>query len=171
MALPFLRAFEQNFLDHAPRWCKGTILAFLIINPCLLYTLGPFVTGWCLVLEFIVTLSMALKSYPLQPRQLLSLEAALIRMAKPETVYHDIQFMGFRNPLPVLPCPSKNELLSSGIHTTAFPHFSPNCVFVRNLRVRIRYRPLSAWIFLLNGKNDKPVQKMDLELRSAQGLT
>ncbi|MCA9458281.1 MAG: hypothetical protein KC587_16565, partial [Nitrospira sp.] len=51
--LPFIRAFEQNFLDHAPRWYKGTILAFLIVNPCLLYAVGPFVTGWCLVLEFI----------------------------------------------------------------------------------------------------------------------
>ncbi len=89
MALPFLRAFEQNFLDHAPRWYKGTILAFLIINPCLLYTLGPFVTGWCLVLEFIFTLAMALKSYPLQPGGLLALEAVLIGLAQPDTVYHE----------------------------------------------------------------------------------
>ncbi|GJL57599.1 MAG: Na(+)/H(+) antiporter NhaB [Nitrospirales bacterium] len=87
--LLFLRAFEQNFLDHAPRWYKGTILAFLIINPCLLYTVGPFVTGWCLVLEFIFTLSMALKSYPLQPGGLLALEAVLIGLAKPATVYHE----------------------------------------------------------------------------------
>jgi len=87
--LPFLRAFEQNFLDHAPRWYKGTILAFLIFNPCLLYTVGPFVTGWCLVLEFIFTLSMALKSYPLQPGGLLALEAVLIGLAKPATAYHE----------------------------------------------------------------------------------
>ena len=89
MALSFLRAFEQNFLDHAPRWYKGAILAFLILNPCLLYTVGPFVTGWCLVLEFIFTLAMALKSYPLQPGGLLALEAVLIGMAKPATVYHE----------------------------------------------------------------------------------
>ncbi len=85
----FFRAFEQNFFDHAPRWYKGTILAFLIVNPCLLYTVGPFVTGWCLVLEFIFTLSMALKSYPLQPGGLLALEAVLIGLAKPATVYHE----------------------------------------------------------------------------------
>ncbi|HBP88231.1 MAG: sodium/proton antiporter NhaB [Nitrospira sp.] len=89
MAFPFLRAFEQNFLDHAPRWYKATILAFLIINPCLLYTVGPFVTGWSLVLEFIFTLAMALKSYPLQPGGLLALEAVLIGLAKPATVYHE----------------------------------------------------------------------------------
>ena len=87
--LPFIRAFEQNFLDHAPRWYKGTILAFLIVNPCLLYAAGPFFTGWCLVLEFIFTLSMALKSYPLQPGGLLALEAVLIGLAKPATVYHE----------------------------------------------------------------------------------
>ncbi len=89
MALPFLSAFEQNFLDHAPRWYKGTILGFLVLNPCLLYTVGPFATGWCLILEFIFTLAMALKSYPLQPGGLLALEAVLIGMAKPETVYHE----------------------------------------------------------------------------------
>lgn len=87
--LPFIRAFEQNFLDHAPRWRKGTILAFLIVNLCLLYTVGPFVTGWCLVLEFIFTLSMALKSYPLQPGGLFPLEAVLIGLGKPATVYHE----------------------------------------------------------------------------------
>jgi NhaB family Na+:H+ antiporter len=89
MALPFLNAFGQNFLDHAPRWYKGIIIGFLILNPCLLYTVGPFVTGWCLILEFIFTLAMALKSYPLQPGGLLALEAVLIGMAKPETVYHE----------------------------------------------------------------------------------
>ncbi|MCA9481275.1 MAG: hypothetical protein KC545_13055, partial [Nitrospira sp.] len=30
-------AFGQNFLDHAPGWYKATIVAFLLLNPCLLY--------------------------------------------------------------------------------------------------------------------------------------
>ena len=89
MKTSFLSAFEQNFLDHAPGWYKATILGFLILNPCLLYTVGPFLTGWCLILEFIFTLAMALKSYPLQPGGLLALEAVMIGMAKPETVYHE----------------------------------------------------------------------------------
>jgi Na+/H+ antiporter NhaB len=38
-------------------------------------SVGPCVTGWCLILEFIFTLAMALKSYPLQPGRLLALEA------------------------------------------------------------------------------------------------
>ena len=87
--VPSLSAFGHNFLDHAPGWYKATILGFLILNPCLLYTVGPFVTGWCLILEFIFTLAMALKSYPLQPGGLLALEAVLIGLAKPQTVYHE----------------------------------------------------------------------------------
>ncbi|MCA9466640.1 MAG: hypothetical protein KC643_14535, partial [Nitrospira sp.] len=82
-------AFGQNFLDHAPRWYKATIVAFLLLNPCLLYAAGPFVTGWVLIVEFIFTLAMALKSYPLQPGGLLALEAVLIGLAKPQTVYHE----------------------------------------------------------------------------------
>ena len=82
-------AFGQNFLDHAPGWYKATIVAFLLLNPCLLYAAGPFVTGWVLIVEFIFTLAMALKSYPLQPGGLLALEAVLIGLAKPQTVYHE----------------------------------------------------------------------------------
>ncbi|MCA9462976.1 MAG: sodium/proton antiporter NhaB [Nitrospira sp.] len=82
-------AFGQNFLDHAPGWYKATIVAFLLLNPCLLYAVGPFVTGWVLIVEFIFTLAMALKSYPLQPGGLLALEAVLIGLAKPQTVYHE----------------------------------------------------------------------------------
>ena len=63
----------QNFLNHTPTWYKLTILGFLLLNPVLLMTVGPFVTGWVLILEFIFTLAMALKSYPLQPGGLLAM--------------------------------------------------------------------------------------------------
>ena len=86
---PYLQAFGQNFLDHAPRWYKLTIVGFLILNPLLLKSVGPFFTGWVLILEFIFTLAMALKSNPLQPGGLLALEAVFIGMAKSETVYHE----------------------------------------------------------------------------------
>ena len=89
MTTSFLRAFGQNFLDHAPSWYKLTILGFLILNPILFMTIGPFFTGWALIMEFIFTLAMALKSYPLQPGGLLALEAVLIGLAKPATVYHE----------------------------------------------------------------------------------
>ena len=79
----------QNFLNHTPNWYKFTILGFLILNPVLIVTAGPFVTGWVLILEFIFTLAMALKSYPLQPGGLLAIEAVLLGMTTPAMVYHE----------------------------------------------------------------------------------
>nr|HQU29085.1 hypothetical protein [Nitrospirales bacterium] len=82
-------ALIENFLNHTPTWYKLTIIAFLILNPILLVSAGPFVTGWVLIVEFIFTLAMALKSYPLQPGGLLALEAVIIGMTSPSTVYHE----------------------------------------------------------------------------------
>ncbi len=80
------RAFGANFLGHSATWYKLAIVAFLIINPIVFY-LSPFVAGWLLILEFIFTLAMALKCYPLQPGGLLAIEAIIIGMASPEAVY------------------------------------------------------------------------------------
>ncbi|MDH5562179.1 MAG: sodium/proton antiporter NhaB [Nitrospirota bacterium] len=79
----------QNFLKHTPMWYKLTIIGFLLLNPVLVVTVGPFVTGWVLILEFIFTLAMALKSYPLQPGGLLAIEAVLLGMTTPAMVYHE----------------------------------------------------------------------------------
>lgn len=79
----------QNFLNPTPTWYKLTILGFLLLNPVLVITVGPFVTGWVLILEFIFTLAMALKSYPLQPGGLLAIEAVLLGMTTPAMVYHE----------------------------------------------------------------------------------
>ncbi len=83
------QALVANFLGQAPLWYKQTIIAFLVINPILLFTAGPFVTGWILILEFIFTLALALKCYPLQPGGLLAIEAIALGMAPAETVYHE----------------------------------------------------------------------------------
>ena len=85
------QAFAANFLGQAPNWYKSTIILFLVINPILLHTVGPFVTGWILILEFIFTLALALKCYPLQPGGLLAIEAIILGMASPDTVYHEIE--------------------------------------------------------------------------------
>ena len=61
------QAFAHNFLGHSPRWYKVSIVAFLILNPLALWTVGPVAAGWLLVVEFIFTLAMALKCYPLLP--------------------------------------------------------------------------------------------------------
>jgi Na+:H+ antiporter, NhaB family len=83
------RALFQNFMDHAPSWYKQTIVAFLILNPLLFHTAGPWIAGWVLIGEFIFTLAMALKSYPLQPGGLLAIEAVAIGLASPASVYHE----------------------------------------------------------------------------------
>jgi len=38
-------ALWTNFLGHSPEWYKKTIIAFLILNPLLLVTVGPWFTG------------------------------------------------------------------------------------------------------------------------------
>ncbi|MEM7503583.1 MAG: sodium/proton antiporter NhaB [Pseudomonadota bacterium] len=84
-------AFRLNFLGHSPVWYKLTIIGFLILNPILYTVAGPFITGWILVLQFIFTLAMALKCYPLQPGGLLAIEAIIIGMATPEMVFHEAE--------------------------------------------------------------------------------
>ncbi|MEJ2442576.1 MAG: sodium/proton antiporter NhaB [Exilibacterium sp.] len=90
MAQSLTQAFSRNFLGQAPIWYKQSILLFLVLNPILLYSVGPFVTGWLLIGEFIFTLAMALKCYPLQPGGLLALEAAILGMATPESIYKEV---------------------------------------------------------------------------------
>ncbi len=88
----FSDAFKRNFLGQAPQWYKNTIVAFLIINPLLVFGLGdagPFIVGWCLIGEFIFTLALALKCYPLQPGGLLAIEAIIIGLADSHTVYEE----------------------------------------------------------------------------------
>lgn len=89
MTKPMARTFVDTFLGHAPMWYKLTILAFLILNPILLVAAGPFIAGWALIAEFIFTLTMALKCYPLPAGGLLAMEAVIIGLTTPETIYHE----------------------------------------------------------------------------------
>ena len=84
-------SFARNFLGNSPEWYKLTIVGFLIINPILWNTIDPYLTGWVLVAEFIFTLAMALKCYPLQPGGLLALEAVFLGMTTPEMVKHEVE--------------------------------------------------------------------------------
>jgi Na+:H+ antiporter, NhaB family len=91
MPHPVARALLQNFLGHSALWYKRTIIAFLLVNPLLLLLLGPFLTGWILVAEFIFCLAMALKCYPLQPCGLLALESVLLGLTSPASVVHETE--------------------------------------------------------------------------------
>ena len=84
-------AFLHNFLGHAPDWYKLVILGFLVLNPLLLWMTGPVVTGWAVLFEFIFTLMMALKCYPLQPGGLLAIEATVLGLVTPAGIYHEVK--------------------------------------------------------------------------------
>ncbi|CAN5356470.1 Na(+)/H(+) antiporter NhaB [soil metagenome] len=83
-----MRALADNFLGNSPEWYKFTILAFLVANPFVFVFFGGTVAGWLLVGEFIFTLAMALKCYPLQPGGLLAVEAVAIGLTTADSVYH-----------------------------------------------------------------------------------
>ena len=85
------RALTANFLGQAPDWYKLTIAGFLVLNPLVAFTAGPFVAGWLLVAEFIFTLAMALKCYPLQPGGLLAIEAVVMGLTSAEAVYRETE--------------------------------------------------------------------------------
>ncbi|MDG0968669.1 MAG: sodium/proton antiporter NhaB [Porticoccaceae bacterium] len=90
MATTLTQAFKENFLGDAPDWYKTSIIAFLVLNPIILLTAGPVVAGCALIGEFIFTLAMALKCYPLQPGGLLAIEAIILGMASPDAVYMEV---------------------------------------------------------------------------------
>jgi len=84
------QALARNFLGHSPNWYKLTIVGFLIANP-ILFQINTTVASWALVLEFIFTLAMALRCYPLQPGGLLAFEAVVIGMTSPDAVIHETE--------------------------------------------------------------------------------
>ena len=90
MAHTMAQALRENFLGNSPSWYKLTIIGFLIINP-LLVLINPHLASWVLVIEFIFTLAMALKCYPLQPGGLLAIQAIVMGLASPEHVLHEAE--------------------------------------------------------------------------------
>ena len=87
----------KMFLGSSPSWYKNTIIAFLIFNPIALYALnsiglnGAFFIGWLVLLQFIFTLALALKCYPLQPGGLLAIQALIIGLTSPYTLLHEVE--------------------------------------------------------------------------------
>ncbi len=81
----------KSFLGHSPVWYKYTIIGFLVANVILLMTVGPVVTAWVMILEFIFTLAMALKCYPLQSGGLLAIQAIALKLTSAKAAYHEIE--------------------------------------------------------------------------------
>ncbi|MDR2050195.1 MAG: sodium/proton antiporter NhaB [Deltaproteobacteria bacterium] len=91
MLATYRKAFVFNFLGSSATWYKLTIMAFLLLNPLLLFVCGPFITGWTLILEFIFTLAMILQCHPLASGGLLALEALALGMTSPAAVLHEVE--------------------------------------------------------------------------------
>jgi len=87
-----MNSLFHNFLGNSPLWYKKSIIAFLILNPILtmIPEIGYTLAGWALIVEFIFTLALALKCYPLQPGGLLVIEAVVLGMTSPEAIKTEI---------------------------------------------------------------------------------
>ncbi len=73
----------KYFLGNSPKWFKGLMIGFLIFNVFSSFVLGPTVTAWLFIGEFIFTLAMALKCYPLQSGGILAIEALALGLTHP----------------------------------------------------------------------------------------
>ncbi len=80
----------KNFLGNSPKWFKATMIIFMVLNVISLYVLGPLITAWLFIGEFIFTLAMALKCYPLQSGGLLAIQALLLGLTSPEMAYTEV---------------------------------------------------------------------------------
>lgn len=85
-----MKTLLTSFLGNSPWWFKITILSFLVLNPIILVVMGPTVAGWCVMLEFIFTLAMALQCYPLQSGGLIAITAIALGLTTPESVYNEV---------------------------------------------------------------------------------
>jgi NhaB family Na+:H+ antiporter len=52
---------------------------------------GSFIVGWMFLLEFIFSLALALKCYPLQPGGLLAIEAIVLGLTTTKGIYYEIE--------------------------------------------------------------------------------
>ncbi len=73
----------KYFLGDSPKWFKMTMIGFLIFNVISLFAFGATITSWLFIGEFIFTLAMALKCYPLQSGGLLAIQAIVLGLAHP----------------------------------------------------------------------------------------
>ncbi len=84
-------SFIAMFMGHSPLWYKQGVLAALALNVVFYFVLGPLVTSWIILFEFICTLAMALKCFPLQPGGLLALQVLIMQLADSHHVYEEVE--------------------------------------------------------------------------------
>lgn len=81
----------KYFLGSSPKWFKTTMLFFLIVNIPLYFLADHAVVSWLFIAEFIFTLAMALKCYPLQSGGLLAIEVLALGLTSPEHAYVEVK--------------------------------------------------------------------------------
>lgn len=80
----------KYFLGNSPVWYKTLMIVFLIFNVFSYFILGPTITAWLFIAEFIFTLAMALKCYPLQSGGLLAIQILALRLTTPKNAFHEV---------------------------------------------------------------------------------
>ncbi|WP_010136890.1 sodium/proton antiporter NhaB [Ochrovirga pacifica] len=79
----------KYFLGSSPMWFKWVMIFFLLINiPISIYF--PHQGAWLFIAEFIFTLAMALKCYPLQSGGLLAIEILALGLTTPHKAYEEV---------------------------------------------------------------------------------
>ncbi len=81
----------KYFLGDSPIWYKSTIIFFLLFNIFSVYVFGKSVTAWIFIAEFIFTLAMALKAYPLLAGGLLAIQAIFLKLTTAKNAYHEVE--------------------------------------------------------------------------------
>jgi len=81
----------ENFLGNSPKWFKMTMLGFLVFNVIALFAFGKTITAWIFIAEFIFTLAMALKCYPLLSGGLLAIQAVVLNLTTAKHAYNEVQ--------------------------------------------------------------------------------
>ena len=133
------KPFWESFLGHSPDWYKWLVLVFLVVNPVLLAIGGPLVASWAMLLEFIGTLMMALRCYPLQPGGLIAIQAVVLGLVTPAGVQQEIE-----TGLPVI------LLLIFMVAAIYFLREMLVYTFTK-LLVRVQSRSLLAFLFVVTG--------------------
>ena len=79
------------FLGNTPVWYKQAVLAALVLNVVFYFALGSLITSWIILFEFIFTLAMALKCFPLQPGGLLAIQVLVMQLTDTHHVYEEVE--------------------------------------------------------------------------------
>jgi len=88
----------KYFLGNSPKWFKRTMITFLVMNVVLYFGLpmvmdahaSHSIVSWLFIGEFIFTLAMALKCYPLQSGGLLAIQIVVLGLTSPKNAYNEV---------------------------------------------------------------------------------